>query len=215
MALRKFRWDVSITPNPGEPEKISSQRIGMLKSRILLFLVALLLSSLACTMFVGGPDYEEGAIPVSAEAVESLRSQLEAAALAGAQSGTITLQINEEQITSYIAFKLAAQSDPALQNPQVYLRNGQMQLYGKVVRGYFVANVLVMLNVSVDELGQPKIEIASADFGPLPAPEGLKQSLTALLTEAYTGSLGPVATGFRLETISIADGLMTITGRIR
>jgi len=166
-------------------------------------------------MFVGGPEYSEGAIPVSAEAVESLRAQIEAAALAGAQSGTITLQITETQLTSYLAFKLATQSNPALQSPQVYLRDGQMQVYGKVVRGFFIANVLLILNVDVDELGQPSIEIASADFGPFPAPEGLKQSLTALLTEAYTGSLGPVATGFRLETINIADGLMTVTGRIR
>ena len=166
-------------------------------------------------MFVGGPEYTEGAIPVSAEAVESLRSQIEAAALAGAESGTITLQITEEQITSYIAFRLAAQENPALQNPQVYLRDGQMQVYGKVERGFFIANVQVVLNVGVDELGQPRIEIASADFGPFPAPEGLKQSLTALITEAYAGSLGPVATGFRLESISIANGLMTVTGRIR
>lgn len=166
-------------------------------------------------MFIGGPEYTEGVIPVSAEAVDSLRSQIQAAALAGAQSGTITLQITEEQITSYIAFRLAAQENPALQNPQVYLRDGQMQIYGKVQRGYLIANVLAVLNVSVDELGQPRIEIASADFGPFPAPAGLKNSLTALITEAYTGSLGPIATGFRLETISIANGLMTVTGQIR
>ena len=90
-----------------------------------------------------------------------------------------------------------------------------MQVYGKVERGIFIANMLVALNVSVDELGQPKIEIASADFGPFPAPDGLKQSLTAFITEAYTGSLGPVATGFRLESISIADRLMMVTGRIK
>ena len=81
--------------------------------------------------------------------------------------------------------------------------------------GIFIANVLVALDVSVDELGQPRIEIATADFGPFPAPDGLKQSLTAIITEAYTGSLGPVATGFRLESIEIANGLMTVTGRIK
>jgi hypothetical protein len=187
----------------------------MYRKRILLFLIALIFATMACTMFVGGPEYPEGVIPVSAEAVESLRAQIEAAALAGAESGTVTLQITEEQITSYIAFRLAAQENPALQNPQVYLRDGQMQVYGKVERGFFIANVLVALNVSVDELGQPRIEIASADFGPFPAPEGLNQSLTAIITEAYTGSLGPIATGFRLESISIANGLMTVTGRIR
>jgi hypothetical protein len=185
------------------------------RKRILLFMIALIFASLACTMFVGGPEYTEGAIPISAEAVESLRTQMQAAALAGAQSGTIALQVTEEQMTSYIAFRLASQQNPVLQSPQVYLRDSLMLLYGKVQRGWFLANVLVAMNVSVDELGQPRIEITSVDFGPLPAPEGLRQSLTALITEAYTGSLGPVATGFRLETISIANGLMTVTGRIR
>jgi hypothetical protein len=166
-------------------------------------------------MFVGGPDYPVGTIPVSAEAVESLRLQIEAAVLAGTESGEVTLQISEDQITSYIAFRLAEQDNPALKNPQVFLRDGQMQVYGIVERGYFVANVLVALTVSVDDLGQPRIEIATADFGPFPAPDGLKQSITAVITEAYTGSLGPVATGFRLEHIDIGNGLITVTGWIK
>ncbi len=187
----------------------------MTRNHILLVLTALLLSTLACTMFVGGPEYPAGVIPVSAEAVQSLRDQIDAAVLAGAESGVVTLQIDEEQITSYIAFKMAAQEKPAFQDPQIYLRDGQMQVFGKVERGYFIANVLVALTVSLDELGQPVIEIATADFGPFPAPEGLKDSLTAVLSEAFTGSLGPVATGFRLEKIDIANGLMTVTGRIK
>jgi len=166
-------------------------------------------------MFVGGPDYPEGTIPVSAEAVQTLRTQIQAAVLAGAESGEITLLITEEQITSYIAFRLAAQDNPLLKDPQVFLRDGQMQVYGKVERGYFIANVLIALNVNVDAAGQPVIEIATADFGPFPAPDGLRQSLTAIVTEAYTGSLGPVATGFRLDRIDIANGLMTVMGRIK
>ena len=187
----------------------------MTRNRILLFLAVLAFATLACTMFVGGPDYPEGTIPVSAQAVENLQAQIEAAVSAGTASGEITLQITEEQLTSYIAFKLAAQQNPVLQEPQVFLRDGQMQVFGKVERGIFIANVLVALDVSVDDLGQPQIEIATADFGPFPAPDGLKQSLTAIITEAYTGSLGPVATGFRLERIDIANGLMTVTGRIK
>jgi hypothetical protein len=178
-------------------------------------LSTLLLASLACSIFVGGPEYPAGTIPVSLEAVQSLKTQIEEAVLAGAGTGTITLQISEEQITSYIAFEMASQEEPAFQNPQVYLRDGQMQIYGTVIRGYLTANVLVALTVNVDDLGQPHIEIATADFGPFPAPDGLKQTMTAIITEAYTGSLGPVATGFRLESITIADGLMTVTGRIK
>ena len=187
----------------------------MTQNRILLVLTALLLATLACSIFVGGPEYPEGAIPVSAEAVQSLQTQIEAAVLAGAQTGKLTLQITQEQITSYIAFKMAAQPNPAFYDPQVYLWDGQMKIYGKVERGYLNANILVTLDVGVDELSQPKIEIATADFGPFPAPDGLKQSMTAVITEAYTGSLGPIATGFRLESIEIANGLMTVTGRIK
>lgn len=187
----------------------------MNRNRIFLFLSVLFLSMLACSIFVGGPEFPEERISISAESVESLRTQMEEAILAGAQTGAITLQITEEQLTSALALKLAAQENPAFTDPQVHLRNGQMQIYGRLQRGYFLANLLIILDIGIDEQGKPTIEIATADFGPFPTPEGLKQSLTTLVTEAYTGSLGPVATGFRLETINITDGVMTFTGRIK
>ena len=58
----------------------------MSRIRIVLALSALIITTLACTMFVGGPDYPEGTIPVSAQAVESLRAQIEAATLDRAEA---------------------------------------------------------------------------------------------------------------------------------
>ena len=187
----------------------------MHRIRILFFFIALLTTVLACSIFVGGPEYPESVIPISTDAVESLKAQIESAVLVGAETGVVTLRITEEQITSYIAFKMAGQEEPAFQEPQVYLRNGQMQVFGKVVRGMMVANIQISMTVGIDELGQPRIELDNADFGPFPAPDGLKQSMTLLITEAYTGSLGPIATGFRLENISVDGGLMTLSGRIK
>ena len=188
-----------------------------------LFLLSLVLTSLACTVFVGGPDYSSlPPIPVSGEAAESIKEELRRAFEAGAQTGVITINLTEPQITSYLAVRM--QTDPSLQqsdkkplitDPQVYLRDGQMQIYGKTQQGMFAANLGIIVQVSVDPEGKPQIEITSADFGPFPAPEGLKSAITAMVEEAYTGSLGPVATGLRIETISIANGIMTITGRIR
>ena len=188
-----------------------------------IFISTLILTSLACTIFVGGPDYSTLApIPVSAEAAESIKEELRRAFEAGLETGVVTFNITEPQITSYLAQRL--QTDQALQqtdrtplitDPQVYLRDGQMQIYGKTQQGIFAANIGIIVSVGVDEAGQPKIEIVSADFGPFPAPEGVKDAITALIREAYTGSLGPVATGLRIETIAIANGLMTVTGRIR
>jgi hypothetical protein len=188
-----------------------------------LFLLGLVITSLACAIFVGGPDYSNlPPIPVSAEAAESIKEELRRAFEAGAQTGVVTINITEPQITSYLAARL--QTDPSLQqsdkkplmtDPQVYLRDGQMQIYGKTQQGIFTANIAIIVTMGVDANGQPLIEITSADFGPFPAPEGLKDAITAMVREAYTGSLGPVATGLRIETISIANGVMTITGRIR
>ena len=186
------------------------------------FLLTILLTSLACTMNVGGPDYSSlPTVPVSTEYAQSIQDEVQRAFQEGAQSGTITLKLTEQQLTSFIAEKL--QTDPRLQrdgkplidNPQVYLRDGQMQIYGTSQQGPFTANIGIVMNVGVDANGQPKIDIASADFGPLPAPEGLRDTIEAMIREAYMGSLGPVATGLRIESISTADGVMTVSGRIK
>jgi hypothetical protein len=187
-----------------------------------IFLLALVLASLACTINVGGPDYSElPPVPVSTEYAQSIRDEVQRAFEEGAQTGSITMNLTEQQITSYLASRL--QNDPSLQqnsqplitDPQVYLRDGQMQIYGRTQQGMFTANIGIVVNVGVDENGQPKIEITSADFGPLPAPEGLRDAVEAMVREAYIGSLGPVATGLRIETITVANGIMTVSGRIR
>lgn len=187
-----------------------------------IFLLTLLLTSLACSVFVGGPDYSSlPAVPTSTDALQSMQDEVTRAFTEGAQTGTITLNFTEQQITSYVAAKF--QNDPRLQqngqplvtDPQVYLRDGQMQIYGRTKQGIFTANIGVIVSVGVDENGQPKIDVVSADFGPLPAPKGITETISAMIREAYTGSLGPVATGLRIENVSIANGIMTISGRIK
>ena len=79
-----------------------------------LFLLILILTSLACTINVGGPDYSSlPPIPVSAEAAASIQEEIRRAVEAAAQTGVITVNLNEPQITSYLAARL--QTDPSLQ----------------------------------------------------------------------------------------------------
>ncbi len=194
-----------------------------MKTKKLLFpITVLLLTSLACTVFVGGPDYSDlDPIPVSAEAAQSLKDGIKKSFEDSLLTGVVTINITEPQITSFLALRM--QTDPNLQQnsqplitePQVYLRDGQMKIYGKTQQGMFAANIGIIVNVGVDENGKPKIEIESADFGPFPAPQGINDAVTAMIEEAYTGSFGPVATGLRIENITISNGTMTVTGRIR
>ncbi len=205
-----------------EIEERKTRKMELKKSVLPIFVLSLILASLACNVFVGGPDYSTlPTVPVSTEAMQSIQDEIQRAFEEGSQTGTITLNITEPQLTSFIAARL--QSDPQLQQdnqplitePQVYLRDGQIQIYGKSKQGMFTANIGVIVSVGVDANGDPVIEIVSADFGPLPAPEGIKDTITAMVKEAYMGSLGPVATGLRIETIAIANGIMTVSGRIR
>ena len=193
------------------------------QSSFFLFLSIVLIATLACNISVGGPDYSDlEPIPVSAEAAQSMQDGIRQSFENGMQSGVVIITITEPQITSYLALRM--QDDPAMlqedqqpffTDPQVYLRDGQMKIYGKTRQGIFTANIGIILTAGIDELGKPKIEVVSADFGPFPAPEGINEAVTLFLEEAFTGSFGPVATGLRIDTISTANGVMTITGRIR
>jgi hypothetical protein len=61
-------------------------------------------------------------------------------------------------------------------------------------------------------LGQLKIELISADFGPLPMPNELLELATTKQV-AYTGAIGPGATGVRFQNMTIAEGSITIVGQ--
>ena len=124
----------------------------MLNKKIFI-LLSLVLATLACTLSVGGPDdpYPQTDIPVSARAVENMQEQFKAAFETGVKGETIILTITETQITSYLALKLEAENDPFFTDPQVYLRNGQMQIFGKASQGYFVAKTNVVISVGIDE----------------------------------------------------------------
>jgi hypothetical protein len=188
---------------------MSSQKIALIAG-----IFVLSLAILACVINIGGPAYPIPAIPISTEAIGELQFSFESAVEIGSVSGEITLTFSESQLTSFLFYKLQAQSQPFITNPQVYLRDGQLQVFGTAKEGIFEATARIILNARVDDQGHLAIELASADFGPLPVPNGLNEIITAIIQEAYTGALGPVATGIRLQTVTISDGTMTIVGQI-
>ena len=185
------------------------------KFSLLVAPVVLFLTIIACTLNIGGPAYPLNHIPVSTEAAGEFQSALLTAVAAATETGQVTLVVTEPQLTSYLAGQLEAQTQPLFINPQVYLQNGQVQIYGTATQGYLQATIEIVVTAGVDSQGQLKLELTTADFGPLPVPSGLKGTVTAAIQEAYTGAIGPAATGFRLESITVADGKMTIVGRTK
>jgi len=185
-----------------------------MRYRIALPVVALTTATLACSIFVGGPAYPKPESASATQAVEAAQTQIAQALLESAQTGAFRLVITEDQLTAYLASRLDGQSG-TLSDPQVVLRDGLIHVYGTAQAGIFIATVDAAAQVTLDDQGQPQITITSADFGPFPMPDALTGGLSSMLQEALTGSLGPTATGFRLESVEVADGTMTITGRTK
>lgn len=177
--------------------------------------LALVAGTLACTLNVGGPELPGEPIPTSQAAAQEILDAWESAAGATGLSGEVRLIITESQLTSLVASRLADAPDAALRDPQVYLRQGQIQVYGTVQQGPLQGSVLLSITPSVQPDGGLGFDLTAADLGPLPAPEAVKASLSALITEAFAGPVGTLATGLRVTSIAIEDGELALVGELR
>lgn len=110
---------------------------------------------------------------------------------------------------------METKDNPVLQEPQVYLRNNAILIYGITESGPFKASVLLGIKPVIEAEGELSFDLITAEFGPIPAPSALKDTVSAILTEAFTGTIGSLATGIRVKTIAISEGEMAIIGELR
>ncbi len=194
---------------------LRSVLINPSKQRYLLVILVMLLANLACQIDIGGPDRPGEAIlkdPAQATEVAQIWSQAITESLS---AGQVVVIFNEIQITGFFANRLNTESSPLLQEPQIYLRDGQIQVYGIFERGILKSSVLMRVEPTIDIDGQLSLQVIEASVGPIPAPQLLMETISALVTEALTGSIGSLATGIKLSSLAIADGEMSIVGEIR
>ncbi|NIS81526.1 MAG: hypothetical protein GTO14_15290 [Anaerolineales bacterium] len=185
------------------------------RNSIAIVAIFVLLSILACQFDLGGPAPPGEPISTQPEAAQTLIQMWQAAIIDAATTGRVLVLLNETQLTSLLAQRMEANENPALLEPQVFLRHDAIQIYGITERGAFKASILLGITPVIDAEGELTLDLTIADFGPIPAPSALKDTVSAILTEAFTGTIGPLATGIRLTTIAISDGEMAIVGELR
>jgi hypothetical protein len=177
-----------------------------------LGLALLCLAALACSLG-STPTPPASPIPVSTEAAGQIED-LWQSAIENAQNGQVTVVVTEEQLTSYVAVRLAEQPDAPFDDVQIFLRDGKMTLFGNATVRGITAPAQVVLSVSNTAEGRLQVSIDEADFGPVPVPESMLDTLSEGLNEMMSGDFGPQATGVRITSVAIADGQMSLTGTV-
>lgn len=178
---------------------------------LVLSLVTLLAAGLACNLPMRGLSEPTATpIPVSEAAVGELATQVASAAATAASGGPIVLEFTEEQLTSAAMLELQSAGETGVSNVQVYLRDGVVRITGSVNQSGFDLPLSIALLVTADAQGLPHTEVMEAKVGPLSLPQSVIDQFTSgfdqLLTSRFTQEAGAVA----IDSITIADGKMTI-----
>jgi uncharacterized protein YpmS len=122
------------------------------------------------------------------------------------------LTINESDMTAHLSAALAQQTEYQIMDPQIYLRDGQVQLRGTVHQSGFNLPLKVILEPYVNSQGQLYIQIISATLGPLSLPQSLQDQLSQELNKNLLRILGLDKTPVQIDSVDIGDGLLTVQG---
>lgn len=182
---------------------------------IIIIIFVLVLSSLACNLSFGRNAAPGPLNPLVSEDVESSVEASEDPFQEGEPGEIIKLEVSETQLTDLLSVELATLVGDQITNLQVYLRDGQIQIFGDLNSQGISAPVEVIIEVSVDPAGRPNLEVISSSIGPFPVPGDLVSEVELLMNDAFQEKIQSMAPNLHIENIVIENGKMTIRGKAK
>ena len=186
------------------------------KYLLLIAFTVLITAALACNLpgaLRRGQNQLEP-IAVTTEEADQLEDNLEEVADAYDSGKPFTLTVTEAQATSLVTLKLQSIGETRLQNLQIYLRDGKIQVFGDALYEGMTLPINVAARVSASH-GNLDLEISEAKVGFFDIPESMLDQFQSQLDQIILEQLSPDASDVVIEDISIANGVMTITGHAR
>ena len=120
--------------------------------------------------------------------------------------------ITEQQITSWLAMEMKNSPDLPLSEIQVYLRGGQIQIWGMVNGSNGSTSALLNGTVGIDANAQPVFTLESVQIGQKIIPDILLSQAEAWLNELLAEKINSQIPGLQLMNINITNGLITVSG---
>ncbi len=186
---------------------------------ILTLIALLVVASLACTLSIDSPQVviatptptlTQTPIPVSTQAAGDFINSIEQPTI-DPVTGTATIVITEEELTSYVATQLKSDPNAFLRDPQISLENGEVVVHGTIITDVFSAPGSLAAEISVGPEGLPHATITSATVGGLPIPSPLLTQASGMIDKSIADCISNVSSsGYQIESITIANHQMTI-----
>ncbi len=151
-------------------------------------------------------------IPIRTEDAVDLSEKLKQAVQDAEQQGSFTIDISEQQLTSYIALNLAQTSEVAITNLQIHLQDGQVWILGDVHQDNLQLPLTVAVSLNVDTENNLGIEFKQAKVGPFPVPRRLLDTIAQEVEKAFFEQVASVGEEYIIEEISIGEGSILIRG---
>ncbi|MCC7117903.1 MAG: hypothetical protein IT310_05200 [Anaerolineales bacterium] len=123
-----------------------------------------------------------------------------------------TVTLTEQQLTSWLALEMKNSPDLPLQDVQVYLRDGTIQIWGMVNGASNSTSALVTGTLSLDSAGKPAMQVVSVQIGQQVIPGILTSQAESWLNQALQEELAKQAPGVTLTDIKVDSGLLIISG---
>ncbi len=158
----------------------------------------------------GAPERPGAPIVLSAAAGAQAKTTVEKSLPQPGSLNTATL--TEQQITSWLAAEMKNSPDLPLSDVQVYLRDGQIQIWGMVNGSDNSTSALVTGKINIDSNGLPAFEIESLQIGQQDIPSFLLSQAETWLNQMLTESINQQVPGLEIMNINISSGLITISG---
>jgi uncharacterized protein YpmS len=176
-----------------------------------MVMIVLALAALACNLPSQGNLNPTPVVPFSEEEAQQFEQDLQET-LVNPQAGSeVTITLEERQLNSYLATRLASQTDQVLSNPRVRLTGGRMEVTVQVKQGITVDAKAVVVP-TVDNTGQPRLQVESAALGALPLPETVVNQLQEMVDKMLIEILESSNSSFKITKIEITEGKMLVTG---
>ncbi len=181
--------------------------------RILLILMVLAAASMACNLPSQGATPPPAEPSLNPQEMDQLEDQLKATLANSEPNSDVTVTITQQQLNTFISTKIAEEPNSPIQNPQVVLTGGQMEIYGTVSQGGISLDSKTVARPGINPDGSPSIEVVSIHLGAIPAPDSIKGQVSAIVEEALRDYLADNANSFKITNITVTEGQMTVTGQ--